>query len=263
MEKLVSVIMPVYNCEAFVGEAIQSVVSQTYKNIELIIVDDGSTDRTSDVIARFKKTNTTIKYYKFDINSGAAQSRNYAIKMAAGKYLAFLDGDDIWVSNKLERQIRFMEDNNYHFTCTDYGKIDEHGKRKHIVVPCLKTYDYDTFLRNCPGNSTVIYDADALGKFYAADIRRRNDFVMWLQVIKRAGLAYGINEVLGYHRERKNSISISKIGVLKYQWIVYRKIEKLSFFKCCFLMTYKIFQTVKLRLRILAGESRFKARKGH
>ncbi|MDE6319711.1 MAG: glycosyltransferase, partial [Lachnospiraceae bacterium] len=96
MEKLVSVIMPVYNCEAFVGEAIQSVVSQTYKNIELIIVDDCSTDRTADVIARFQKINTHIKYFKLDINSGAAQSRNYAIKMATGEYLAFLDSDDIW-----------------------------------------------------------------------------------------------------------------------------------------------------------------------
>lgn len=256
MEKLVSVIMPVYNCEAFVGEAIQSVVSQTYKNIELIIVDDGSTDRTADVIARFQKANTYIKYYKFDINSGAAQSRNYAIKMATGKYLAFLDSDDIWVPNKLERQIRFMEDNNYNFTCTDYGKIDELGKRKKIVVSCLTEYDYDTFLRNCPGNSTVIYDTDALGKFYATDIRRRNDFVMWLQVIKKAGLAYGLNEVLGYHRERENSISISKIRLVKFQWIVYRKIENLSFFKCCFLMAYKIFQTVKLRLQILVRENR-------
>lgn len=263
MEKLVSVIMPVYNCEAFIGGAIQSVVSQTYKNIELIIVDDCSTDRTSDVIAQFQKTNTYIKYYKSEINFGAAQSRNYAIKMASGKYLAFLDSDDIWVSNKLERQIQFMEENNYNFTCTDYGKIDELGKRKNIVVSCLKKYDYNTLLRNCPGNSTVIYDADTLGKFYATNIRRRNDFVMWLRVIKRAGYAYGLNEVLGYHRERKNSISINKIGLVKFQWIVYRKIEKISFFKCCFLMTYKIFQTVKLRLRIFASEGKLKARKEH
>lgn len=263
MEKLVSVIMPVYNCEEFVGEAIQSVVTQTYKNIELIVVDDCSTDRTSDVIAQFQKANTYIKYYKFDINSGAAKSRNYAIKMASGKYLAFLDSDDIWVPNKLERQIQFMEENNYNFTCTDYGKINELGKQKNIVVSCLKKYDYDTFLKNCPGNSTVIYNADTLGKFYAADIRRRNDFVMWLQVIKKAGLAYGLNEVLGYHRERKNSISISKTGLVKFQWIVYRKIEKLSLFKCCFLMAYKIFQTLKLRLRIWARESRLNDRKGY
>ncbi|MDE7177940.1 MAG: glycosyltransferase family 2 protein [Lachnospiraceae bacterium] len=262
MEKLVSVIMPVYNCEAFVGEAIQSVVSQTYKNIELIIVDDCSTDRTADVIARFQKINTHIKYFKLDINSGAAQSRNYAIKMATGEYLAFLDSDDIWVSSKLERQIRFMEANHYNFTCTDYGKIDELGKQKKIVVSCLKKYDYDAILRDCPGNSTVIYDASVLGKFYAADIRRRNDFVMWLQVIKRAKYAYGLNEVLGYHRERENSISINKAGLIKYQWIVYRKIEKLSFFRCCFLMAYKIFHTVKLRLQIIVKESKLTAYKG-
>lgn len=248
MEELVSVIMPAYNCEKFIGEAIQSVISQTYKNIELLIVDDCSTDGTAKVIFEQQKFNKWIRYFKFNINSGAARARNYAIEMANGEYLAFLDSDDIWVPDKLQHQIQFMKDNGYYFTCTDYGKIDEFGNRKNVVISCKKKYDYNTFLRDCPGNSTVIYNAKALGKFYAANIRRRNDFVMWLQVIKKAQSAYGLNEVLGYHREREKSISSSKKALVKWQWIVYRKIEKLSFRRSCLLMVYKIIRTIKLKL---------------
>lgn len=248
MEELVSIIMPAYNCEKFIGKSIQSVISQTYKNIELLIVDDCSTDKTADIILGFQKKYDFIKYFKLEKNSGAACARNQAIEMARGVYLAFLDSDDIWLPNKLEHQIKFMEDNNYYFTCTNYGKIDEFDNQKDINISCLEKYDYDIFLKNCPGNSTIIYNAKILGKFYAANIKRRNDFVMWLQVIKEANFAYGLNEILGYHRERDDSISINKKDLVKYQWIVYRKIEKLSLFKCYSLMLYKIIQTIKLRL---------------
>ena len=244
---LVSIIMPAYNCEAFIGESIKSVINQTYKNFELLIADDCSSDNTADVVLEFVKDNNNIKYFKLETNLGAALARNYIIKKARGTYLAFLDSVDIWLPEKLEKQIRFMEDNHYFFTCTNYGKIDEYSKSKNICITCLGKYDYDAILKDCPGNSTIIYNAKVLGKFYGVDIKRRNDFVMWLKVIKKAEFAYGLNILLSYHRERAGSISINKRELIKYQWIVYRDIEHLSLYKCYLLMIYKIIHTLKLR----------------
>ena len=143
-----------------------------------------------------------------------------------------------------------MVDNEYVFTCTDYGKIDENDNIKNVVVKCEQVYDYDMVLKRCPGNSTIIYNCKELGKFHAANIRRRNDFVMWLAVIKKAKYVYGMPEMLGYHRVRSGSISYKKSDLMKYQWQVYREIEHLSFFKCCYLMVYKVVDTLKLKATV-------------
>ncbi|MGB4386964.1 MAG: glycosyltransferase family 2 protein, partial [Caldicoprobacterales bacterium] len=125
MEGLVSIITPAYNCEKYIGETIESVLKQSYENWELIIVDDCSTDNTKSVVEEYIKRDKRIKYYSLDVNSGAAVARTKAMELASGEYIAFLDSDDLWMPNKLEKQISFMKANNYNFTCTSYEQVDE------------------------------------------------------------------------------------------------------------------------------------------
>jgi teichuronic acid biosynthesis glycosyltransferase TuaG len=172
-EALVSIIMPAFNCGDFIGKTLDSVIDQTYQNWEVIVVDDCSTDNTADVVFEYSKKDHRIKYHKLEKNSGAAIARNMAVELASGKYLAFLDSDDLWFPQKLTRQISFMKDNDYYFTCTSYTKIDESGTYLGRTIVAQPKRDYDGLLKSCPGNSTVIYDAEKLGKFLIPDIRRR------------------------------------------------------------------------------------------
>lgn len=247
-EELVSVIMPAYNCGDFIGIALDSVINQSYKNWEVIVVDDCSTDNTADVVQEYIKKDNRIKYHKLDKNSGAAVARNKAVDLATGKYIAFLDSDDVWFPEKLTKQIGFMEDNGYGFTCTSYTKINEKGEYLNRTIVASPKRNYDGILKTCPGNSTVIYDAEKLGKFKIPDIKKRNDYVMWLQVIKKEKYLYGIAEPLGSHRVRKEGISSNKKSLVGYHWKVYREIENLSLLKSIYLVVYWIIATLfKLR----------------
>lgn len=244
---MVSIIIPAYNVEKYIIDTLDSVKKQVFTDWECIIVDDCSTDDTMAVIQNYVREDKRFAYIRLDKNSGAAIARNTAINCATGKYLAFLDGDDVWEEHKLDKQIQFMEENGYSFTCTDYGKIDELGHVMDKVVKTQKIYDYKKLLKNCPGNSTVIYDCKKIGKIYADDIKRRNDFVMWLKVIKKTNYAYGLNEILSYHRERSDSISFRKSALVKYQWKVYFEIEKLGLVKSIYYTVYKVIQTILKR----------------
>ena len=230
-EELVSIIMPAFNCEDFIGTTLDSVINQSYKNWEVIIVDDCSTDNTVDVVQEYIKKDNRIKYHKLEKNSGAAVARNKAVDLASGKYMAFLDSDDVWFPEKLTKQIGFMEENDYGFTCTSYTKIDEQGQYLNRTIVAQTKRDYDGVLKTCPGNSTVIYNAEKLGKFKIPDIKKRNDYVMWLQVIKKEKYLYGIVEPLGSHRIRTEGISSNKKSLVGYHWKVYREIENLSLLK--------------------------------
>ncbi len=243
VRKLVSVIMPAYNCADYIGESVDSVRRQTYQNWELVIVDDCSSDGTFPLIQSYAREDRRIKAYRLERNSGAAAARNKAVDLAEGSYLAFLDSDDLWKPEKLERQLRFMEEKGSLFSCTAYGKVDGNGNVLDRVVHCRGQYDYELVLKECFGNSTVIYNAKEIGKVHGPDIRKRNDFALWLKVIRMAGYAYGLDEVLGYHRVRSGSISYKKSDLVKYQWQVYRKIEKLSCGKSSYLLLRKIFQS--------------------
>ncbi|MFW6029416.1 MAG: glycosyltransferase family 2 protein [Halanaerobiales bacterium] len=247
-EALVSVVMPAYNCKDFIGIALDSVINQTYKNWEVIVVDDCSTDNTDEVVQKYIMKDNRIKYCKLKKNSGAALARNKAVDLATGKYIAFLDSDDVWFPEKLSKQIDFMEENNYGFTCTSYTKIDEQGKYLNRTIVAKPKLDYNGVLKTCPGNSTVIYNADKLGIFKIPDIKKRNDYVMWLQVIKKEKYLYGIEEPLGSHRIRVEGISSNKKSLVGYHWKVYREIENLSLLKSSYLIVYWIVATTfKLR----------------
>lgn len=237
MEEKVSVIMPNYNCEKFLEETINSVINQTYKNWELLIVDDCSTDGSVEVIKKLQTTDDRIKLYINEKNSGAAASRNKALREATGKWIAFLDSDDLWLEDKLEKQIAFMEENGYKFSFTKYGHIDENSKFLNRIVCGPKKVTKRKMFRYCYlGCLTVMYDAEAVGLIQIDDgIQKRNDYAMWLKVSKKA-TAYYLDEVLAYYRKRCGSISHqSKLSLIKYHYRLFRFSENMSKFKafCC------------------------------
>ena len=222
LDNYVSIIMPAYNAEKYISESIDSVKNQLFTNWELIIIDDYSKDKTVDVIRSFD--DSRIKIIELEKNSGAAYARNRGIEAAQGEFIAFLDSDDLWTEEKLKQQILFMKSNDYAFTCTEYTEMNQNSKVIDIVKVQDKL-DYEGVLKYCPGNSTIVYNAKKLGKFYAPLIKRRNDFALWLQVIKKAKYIYGLHESHTIYRVRDNSLSSNKIKLLKYQWKVLRDLE--------------------------------------
>lgn len=241
---LISIIMPVYNVENYVVETLKSVQKQTYENWECICIDDASKDESIRKITEIAAKDSRIKIVRLDLNSGAAVARNKGIENAKGEYLAFLDADDLWDERKLEIQLGYMRETNSLITCTSYGKIDEKSNVLEKVCRCKKKYTYEDVLKVCPGNSTIMYNCNKVGKIYGPNIRKRNDFAMWLTVIKETGVIYGIDDVLCYHRIRRDSISINKRKLVRYQWQIYREMEKIDIIKSMYLMLYKVIQTL-------------------
>ena len=241
MNKLVSIITPCYNSEKFIAETIASVINQTYNNWELLITDDGSTDNSVEIINEFILKESRIKLFKIK-NSGAALARNNSIKESKGDFIAFIDSDDMWFPKKLELQVKFMETHCYNLTFTSYKKIDEEGKDLNLIVTCYNTLTYNQMLySNKIGCLTAMYNSDKLGKIYMPILRKRQDYALWLKILKKEKKAYGLDIVLSKYRVRDNSISNNKIEMLKWNWQVFRKIEKLSFVKSSFLVLSNVF----------------------
>lgn len=217
MHDFVSVIMPSYNTAKYIAASIASVQRQTYQSWELIIVDDCSTDHTDAVVTPFL-SDTRIRYLKNERNSGAAVSRNRALREAKGKWIAFLDSDDLWVPEKLEKQIRFMEEHNYAFTYTDY-RIQLNGSwLPYIytgpdVVNRRKMYDYCYF-----STITVMYDREKIGMIQIENLRKNNDYAMWLQAIEKSN-CYRLPECLSYYIKHDDSVSGgSKLKLIKWHY---------------------------------------------
>lgn len=239
VEGLVSIIMPTYNCAEYIAETIDSIIRQTYTNWELIIVDDKSTDNTRKIVEQYQSDNKNILYHCLEKNSGAAVARTESMKIANGQYMAFCDSDDIWYSQKLEKQLKFMKDNNHAFSCTAYEQIDETGKKLGVILKPKDKCDYNRLLLDCPvGNSSVMYDVSVMGKFEVPNIRKRNDDALWLQMLKKEKYIWGMPDVLMEYRVRSNSISSNKLKVIKYHWILYRDIEHLSVIRSVFHILY-------------------------
>lgn len=219
-EKLVSIIMPAYNAEKYITNAINSIIHQTYKNWELLIVDDYSKDNTIKIVSEFK--DDRIILLKNRKNIGAAISRNRALKAARGKWIAFLDSDDIWHPEKLERQINFMIRNGYAFTFTDYriqlnGRWMPYVNTGPNVVNKRKMYDYCYF-----STITVMYDRDVVGLIQIEDLKKNNDYAMWLQAVEKTK-CYRIPECLSYYIKHDNSLSSgSKLKLIKWHYILFR-----------------------------------------
>lgn len=239
---LVSIITPSYNCAKFVSETIESVLAQTYLNWELIITDDCSTDNSREIIREYTFKDDRIKLFVLKQNSGAAVARTKAMQLANGRYIAFLDSDDLWFPNKLERQLEFMNEYGYAFSCTAYVQIDENGNSLNRIIHTKQKVDYGRLLLDCPvGNSTVMYDVAAMGKFEVPDIRKRNDDALWLKMLKTEKYIWGMPDVLMQYRIRPGSISVDKFGLIKYHWYLYREVEHLSVFRSVFHIGYWCF----------------------
>ena len=227
MEPLVSIITPLYNSEKYIAETIESVLAQTYSNWEMIIVDDCSKDNSTKIVEEYQKKDRRIKLYRNEINKGVSYTRNRAIDLSQGKYIAFLDSDDLWKKEKLEKQIKFMEEKNVVLSYTAYEKINEDGsKRGEVRVP--DKLDYEELLKNCLiGFLTAIYRKEELKDFKFIN-SKAEDYIFWLSILKRINYAYGLNEILASYRVLNNSRSSNKIDIVKFHWKIYRKIEKLS-----------------------------------
>ncbi len=236
-EVLVSVIMPTYNCGRFICRSIDSVVAQTLKSWEICIVDDCSTDDTAERLKPYLEGYPDkIFYTRLEKNGGPAVARTEAIKHARGRYIAFFDSDDLWHPQKLERQIEFMRETGALMSATAYELMDEEeNSLKKICYPPEKT-NYRKMLRlsNPIGNTTVIYDSEALGKYEVPPIKKRNDFALWLKILRDTEYCYGMQDNLARYRIRKNSVSSSKPAQMKYHWQLYHEIEGLNIFKSAF-----------------------------
>ena len=227
MNELVSIIMPSYNTAAYIADSIRSVQAQTYENWELIIVDDCSTDDTDAVVASF--SDNRIRYLKNPVNSGAAVSRNYALREAKGKWIAFLDSDDLWEPEKLEKQIRFMREHGYAFSYTNYNEIDEDSRANGRTVTGPKRITRTGMYNFCwPGCLTVMYDAHKVGLIQIADIKKNNDYAMWLKICRKAE-CYLLNETLASYRRRSGSISRhGYLTLIQWHYKLFREAENMG-----------------------------------
>ena len=242
MELLVSVVMPVYNVESYIGRAIESVLEQSYRNIELIIVDDGSKDSTESIVKKYN--DSRIKYLKNSENQGPAKSRNRALDIAKGEYITFLDGDDFWDQDKVLNQVRFMEEHGLEMSHGNYRFCDTEGK---IVksVETDKEIDYERLLR---GNQfkimTVMLKAEVVKNRRFEEIKHE-DYAFFLDILKGVGKSvnYGGNDsycTIG----RKESLSCGKLKSAIWTWNIYRKHEGLGFFKSLFYFINYVYQGV-------------------
>lgn len=246
MESLVSIIMPVYNSEKFIDEAIQSVLSQTYKNWELIIVDDCSKDNSLQIIQGYVKKDSRIHLYQTDKPSGSpTHPRNVAIEHAQGRYIAFLDSDDAWFPSKLSEQIPLFDNAKIAVVYSNYEKISEEGERTDRVVKAPDYATYSKLLRgNVIGNVTGIYDVSKVGKIFMQKMHHE-DYILWLEILKNGFIAKNTNTVLALYRIRKSSVSSNKSKVLKWQWNIYTKVERINPIKASYLFLCYAFNAFK------------------
>lgn len=232
---LVTIIVPNYNCGKFIQETIKSIKNQTYINWELIFIDDASTDNSLEIIRSFQINDDRMRIYINNEQKGAAYSRNLAIQYSLGGYLAFLDSDDVWVSTKLEDQLKFMFENHADFSFTCYEHIDENSDRLGLKAKVVNKLSYHQMMLHCwPGCLTVMYKQDLNNKIYGPDIKKNNDHALFLKVLKQTKRAMGFDKCLAYYRIRKNSISSKKLDIIKYYIKVIHFYEQKNIFFALF-----------------------------
>ena len=222
--------MPAYNAEAFIADAVQSVLDQTYSNWELFIIDDASVDATRRIIQEFADKDERIHFLENPTNRGTHNTRNKGIKAAKGDLIAFLDADDLWKTEKLYKQVKILQNENVTACFSSYELISENGDRLNKKIEALADLTYKKLLKaNYVGNLTGIYDAKKVGKIYCPEISKRQDWALWLRVIEKGGPMKGIPESLAFYRVRKNSISRNKLEMLSYNFKIYHKVLGFSY----------------------------------
>lgn len=244
--ELCSVIMPAYNSEKYIDEAIESVIRQTYKNWELIIVNDASTDDTEKIIKSYQEKDKRIKLISLSENQGVANARNTAVKNSIGRYIAFLDSDDYWEEEKLQEQIKFMKNRKIAFSYHDYKLLNTvNNKEKLIKVPLKLNYN-ELLKGNTTGSClTVCIDRKIVDKIYFPK-EKHEDYICWLNILKKYYIeGYGLNKILGTYRIGKKSISSNKLQSAVWNWQVYRKNQNISVLKTIYYMSFYIVNGLK------------------
>ncbi|MCG7562528.1 MULTISPECIES: glycosyltransferase family 2 protein [Pseudoalteromonas] len=232
MTPLVSIIMPSYNAEKFIDEAINSVLNQSYEYWELLITDDNSQDGTQSILENYASQDPRIKVQIQTENQGAGVARNNAISRAKGDFIAFLDSDDMWHPDKLKIQLNYMLEHKVDFTYTAYQKVT-HGKLAGTVVPVESVTRSELLKSNVIGCLTAVYNAKRLGKFYMPKIRKRQDMALWLKILEKTPKAHCITQVLAFYRTDVG-MSQNKVEILKWQWRLYRNEVNLGLLKSCY-----------------------------
>ena len=242
----VSIVMPAHNSGKYIAESIQSVLAQTYKNWELIIVDDRSVDDTWKIINNYADKHDNIRVYQNKENLGAGATRNYAIEKAKGRFIAFLDSDDLWAEDKLSEQIAFMLENDYPLTYTHYSRFNSDEELNVVTAPEYTTYK-KLMYSNVIGCLTAVYDTKVLGKRYMPLIRKRQDMGLWLEILKDTPKAYCLPKTLAKYR-MDTGMTSNKFSVLSYQWRFYRDVVGLNIPRSMFTFSvYAVKGTMKHR----------------
>lgn len=238
---LVSIITPNYNCEKFISKTIDSVLKQSYSNWEMIIVDDCSNDQSYNIACMYAEKDSRIKVLKNEMNSGAAFSRNRALDVAKGEYIAFLDSDDLWCDTKLEKQIDFMKKNYCDFSFSKYELIDEKDNSLHKTSKVINNLTYWKYLHHCyTGCLTVIYKKEIASDVRSFLIKNNNDYGLFLQVVKKAKKAMGIQEVLAFYRIQKSGISRKKLSKVKPYFELMHTYLHIPYLLSCFYLMCNI-----------------------
>ncbi len=230
---LVSIITPLYNSELYLAATIKSVKAQTLTDWEMLVVDDCSIDTSVQIVQSFAESDHRIKLLRLTTNAGAAVARNTAISAATGRYIAFLDSDDLWLASKLEHQVLFMQKNSLPFSWTSYEVVNEIGVIRGMQ-PAARQLSYNGLLRkqDVIGCLTAMYDTSVFGKQYMPQIRMRQDYGLWLRLLREAGeqqwICDGLPEVLAQYRLHKRAMTRNKARAAYYQWRLYRDVERLS-----------------------------------
>lgn len=242
---LVSIITPLYNSELYISRTIQSVLHQDYLHWELIIIDDCSVDKGLEIVRKIAEDEPRIRILTNEKNLGPALTRNKGIEEAKGKYIAFLDSDDQWHENKLLIQVQFMEESEIDFSFTYYNQINEEGRELSKIenLPSKVTY-VSTMKSNKIGCLTAMYNQEKFGKLYMKNIRKRQDYTLWLQLLKKTKYAYCVPQILATYTVRKESVSSNKFSLVKYHWHIYRHIENQSFFTSLYYLSYYIISRI-------------------
>jgi teichuronic acid biosynthesis glycosyltransferase TuaG len=243
MNVLVSIITPSYNSAKFIAETMQSVQNQTYQNWEMIIVDDGSSDETDEIVTSIIQSDNRIQFHKLSQNSGPAVARNTGIEKATGDYMTFIDADDIWFPTFIENNIKIIQETGIPFVFSSYKRANEQLEFVYsdFIVPQKVSYT-DILKSNSISCLTAFVDIKKLGKKYMPLIRKRQDMGLWLNYLKVIPFAYGIQETQAIYRIRENSLSRKKSDLIKYQWQFYRDIEKLTIFQSFYYMLHWMYR---------------------
>ena len=249
MSELVSIIMPCYNAAPYVARSIESVLAQTYEDWELLITDDGSTDKSVEIIQAYCEKDERIQLFKHVKNQGIAKARNTSLAKAQGRFVAFLDHDDLWMPDKLEKQVGFMLDNDYPFTYTSYELMDDNGRPLNKAIRTQGVMDYGRYARNTIiGCGTVMVDRDKVGDFRMPQNDTSDDMALWLSLMKKGFLAYPLDEVLLRYRVTKRSASSNKLKAARDVWRVYRVNEGMPLLRSMYCFMGYAYNAVKKRI---------------